>query len=34
MACLGCPGGSLETLEEAAEAHSVSLEKLLEELNK
>ena len=34
MACLGCPGGSLETLEEAAEAHGVSLEKLLEELNK
>ena len=34
MACLGCPGGSLETLAEAAEAHGVSLEKLLEELNK
>ena len=34
MACLGCPGGSLETLEEAAEAHGVSLAELLEELNK
>ena len=34
MNCLGCPGGSLETVEEAAEAHGVSLEKLLEELNK
>ena len=34
MNCLGCPGGSLETLEEAAEAHGVSLEKLLGELNK
>lgn len=34
MNCLGCPGGSMETLEDAADAHSVSLEILLKELNK
>ena len=34
MNCLGCPGGSLETVADAAEAHGVSLAVLLEELNK
>lgn len=33
MNCVGCPGNSMETLEEAAEGHGVSLEKLLKELN-
>lgn len=34
MNCVGCSGSSLESLEEAASGHGVSLEKLLEELNR
>lgn len=34
MNCIGCPGSNMETLEEAASGHGVSLKKLLEELNK
>lgn len=33
MHCVGCLGSNIETLEEAASGHGVSLEKLLEELN-
>jgi hybrid cluster-associated redox disulfide protein len=33
MPCAGCPGSNLETLEEAAAGHGVSLEKLLKEIN-
>lgn len=32
--CAGCPGSSGETLEDAAEGHSVDLNNLLEDLNK
>jgi len=34
MNCVGCPGSSMETLEEAAKSHGVELKQLLEELNK
>ena len=33
MHCVGCPGSNLETLEEAAAGHGISLEKLLKEVN-
>lgn len=33
LTCSGCPGAATETLEEAAEGHGVSLEKLLRDLN-
>lgn len=33
LPCLGCPGASMETLQEAAESHGVDLDKLLEDLN-
>ncbi|MFA6860065.1 MAG: DUF1858 domain-containing protein [Clostridia bacterium] len=33
MHCFGCPMSRMETLEEAAEAHEISLEFLLEKLN-
>lgn len=32
--CVGCPGSIGETLQDAAEGHSVELAKLLEDLNK
>lgn len=31
--CIGCPAAPDETLEDAAKAHSIDLEQLLEELN-
>jgi hybrid cluster-associated redox disulfide protein len=31
--CVGCPGSNGETLQDAAEGHSVDLNKLLEDLN-
>lgn len=34
MNCVGCCGSNQESLEEAASGHGVSLEKLLEELNR
>lgn len=34
MGCVGCPSAQSETLEEAAMVHGLSLEVLLEELNK
>jgi len=34
MMCLGCPHSQMETLEEAAENHSLEVDKLLAELNK
>lgn len=34
LTCAGCPGASMETLEEAAKGHGVNLEKLLDDLNK
>ena len=34
MFCEGCPGAVNGTLEEAAEAHDVRLEELLEKLNR
>lgn len=33
LPCLGCPGASMESLQEAAESHGVDLDKLLEDLN-
>ena len=32
--CVGCPGSSGETIQDAAEGHSGDLSKLLEDLNK
>lgn len=32
--CLGCPGSYSESLKEAADGHGVSLDKLIEDLNK
>ena len=34
MTCLGCPGAVQETLKEAAEAHGIDVQALLEDLNK
>ena len=34
MYCLGCPGAMQETLADAAEAHDVAVNALLEDLNK
>lgn len=34
MTCLGCPGAVQETLKEAAEAHGIDVNRLLEDLNK
>ena len=34
MHCFGCPCALAETLEEAAKGHGISLEKLLDDLNK
>ena len=33
LSCAGCPGAQMETLEQAAEGHGISLEKLLADLN-
>lgn len=33
MHCLGCPMSQMETLEEAAQAHDIDLELMLEKLN-
>lgn len=33
LACAGCPGADMETLEQAAEGHGLDLDKLLEDLN-
>lgn len=33
LTCAGCPGADMETLEQAAEGHGVSLDKLLKDLN-
>lgn len=33
MHCFGCPMSQMETLEEAAEAHEIDVELLLEKLN-
>lgn len=34
MGCVGCPSAQAETIEEAAIVHGLSLEKLMEALNK
>ena len=34
LACVGCPGATMETIEQAASGHSIDLEKLLEDINK
>jgi hydroxylamine reductase len=34
MGCIGCPSSQMESLEQAAAVHGISLEKLLENLNK
>lgn len=34
MGCVGCPSAQVESLEEAAMVHGLSLEALLEALNK
>ena len=34
MGCVGCPSAQAETVEDAAQVHGLSLEALLEELNK
>ena len=33
LTCACCPGAQMETLEQAAEGHGISLEKLLADLN-
>ncbi len=33
MACVGCPGSQMESLEEAAMVHSLDIDKLMKELN-
>ena len=33
MHCLGCPMSQMETLEEAAQAHDIDLELMLQKLN-
>lgn len=33
MHCLGCPMSQMETLEEAAQAHDINLELMLQKLN-
>lgn len=33
MNCVGCPGSSGETLQDAAEGHCVDLDRLLKDLN-
>ncbi len=34
MHCLGCPASRGETIEEACEVHGISVDELMEELNK
>lgn len=34
MGCVGCPSAQAETIEDAATVHGLSLESLLEALNK
>lgn len=34
MGCIGCPSAQAETIEDAANVHGLSLEALLEALNK
>ncbi|MGG7057306.1 DUF1858 domain-containing protein [Clostridium nigeriense] len=34
MGCIGCPSAQAETIEDAAKVHGLSLESLLEALNK
>ena len=33
LTCAGCPGATMETLEQAAEGHGIDIEKLLADLN-
>ncbi|MEA4922353.1 MAG: DUF1858 domain-containing protein [Eubacteriaceae bacterium] len=33
LTCVGCPGSSMENIEEAAEGHGVDLQSLLSDLN-
>ena len=33
LTCAGCPGATMETLQQAAEGHGVDIEKLLADLN-
>lgn len=33
MGCLGCPSSQMETLEQAAAIHGLSIETLIEQLN-
>lgn len=33
LICIGCPGSSMESIEDAAEGHSINLEKLLKDIN-
>lgn len=32
--CIGCPAASFETIEDGAKAHGVTVEELIEDLNK
>ncbi|EEG78094.1 DUF1858 domain-containing protein [Dethiobacter alkaliphilus] len=34
MGCVGCPSAQAETLEEASQVHGISLDELLDALNK
>lgn len=34
MHCLGCPSAQVETLEDACSVHGISVDKILEKLNK
>lgn len=33
LTCVGCPGASMESIEDAAEGHSINLEELLKDIN-
>ena len=34
LACVGCPGASMESIEQAADGHCVDINKLLDDINK
>ncbi len=34
LTCAGCPGATMETLEQAAKGHGVDVNRLLEDLNR
>ncbi len=34
LCCVGCPGSTMENIEQAAEGHNISLEELLKDIKK